>query len=132
MSNMTMNIHYVTRVTVGEPRVLGCRGGVHTRLVTVETPDGVFEMNLFGHDVSDGGPILLRVEDDCVGLDLYQGVCAERDELAGKLERAQDAVVTLIEVRDDLERRNADLEAEVDRLRQEVDTRCDKMREVSA
>lgn len=136
----TMNIHGVTRITVGEPTVLDVHGGVHTRVVTIEHKGATFDITLFGSKVVEGeGPVKLRVEDDCVSLDMYREacddlatLCAERDELAGKLERAQDVVESLLGERDVYVRRNIDLELDNERLRQEVDRLHDKVREGGA
>lgn len=131
----TMNIHGVTRITVGEPTVLDVHGGVHTRLVTIKHKGGEFEITAFGAKVAEGGPVTLHVEDDPIFHDYKEAcddlatLCVERDDLAGKLERAQNAVESLLGERDVYVRRNIDLELDNERLRQEVDRLHDKMRE---
>src|SRR5574340_635964 len=94
----TMNIHGVTRITVAEPKILNCRGGVHIRNVTIEHKGGEFEIALIGADVGEGGPVEAVTVGDTLFHDYQEAcddlatLCAERDELAGKLEAAQNVV----------------------------------------
>lgn len=124
----TMNIHGVTRITVAEPKILNCRGGVHIRNVTIEHKGGEFEIALIGADVGEGGPVEAVTVGDPLFHDYQEAcddlatLCAERDELAGKLEAAQNVVENLFS-------QVGNLEMEVDRLRQEVDRLHDKVRE---
>lgn len=138
----TMNIHGVTRITVGEPTVLDVHGGVHTRLVTIKHKGGEFEITAFGAKTAEGGPVTLHVEGDPIFHDYQEAcddlatLCAERDELAGKLDAAYNTVEVLSS---QLDRANleivrvsegvADLEMENNRLRQEVDKLHDRARE---
>src|SRR5574340_1300656 len=112
---ISMNIHDATCITVGEPKILNCRGGVHIRTVTIKHAGGEFEIALIGVDVGEGGPVEAITEGDPIFAD-YREACddlatlvAERDELAGKLEAAQNVVENLLD-------QVASLEMEADRL----------------